>query len=64
MIKPKKTLLIKQNQMTKKHSAGLTATTEKSLAGKAGHLEMLRGGKKDRRIEKEKAAAEAAKKGK
>ena len=25
----------------------MTAMTEKSLAGKAGHLEMLRGGKKD-----------------
>ena len=33
--------------MNKKHSAGLTALTEQSLASKAGHLEMLRGGKKD-----------------
>jgi len=32
-----------------KHSAGLTALTEKALAEKAGHLEMLRGGKKDRK---------------
>jgi len=37
--------------MQKKHTAGLTALTEKSLAGKAGHLEMLRGGKKDRKAE-------------
>ncbi|KAJ9621992.1 hypothetical protein H2203_006873 [Taxawa tesnikishii (nom. ined.)] len=47
IIKPKKAALIKQQQMKKKHSAGLTAMTEKSLAEKAGHLEMLRGGKKD-----------------
>ena len=33
--------------MKKKHTAGLTAMTEKSLASKAGHLEMLHGGKKD-----------------
>lgn len=30
-----------------KHSAGLTAVTEAALAQKAGHLEMLKGGKKD-----------------
>jgi hypothetical protein len=33
---------------SQKHSAGLTAVTEKSLASKAGHLEMLHGGKKDK----------------
>jgi hypothetical protein len=66
VIKPKKTALIKKEQMKKvievfyilectanaslsqKHSAGLTAVTEKSLASKAGHLEMLHGGKKDK----------------
>ena len=45
-----------------KHSGGLTALTEKSLAGKAGHLEMLRGGKKDAKIGGPKNAA--TKKGK
>jgi len=35
-----------------KHTSGLTALTEKNLAEKAGHLEMLKGGKKDR-LEKE-----------
>ena len=29
-----------------KHSAGLVAKTERNLAEKAGHLEMLAGGKK------------------
>lgn len=38
--------------LLKKHSAGLTAMTEKSLADKAGHLELLRGGKKENRAEK------------
>ncbi|WPH01771.1 UPF0390 protein [Acrodontium crateriforme] len=52
IIKPKKPALVKQNQMKKKHSAGLAAMTEKALAGKAGHLELLRGGKKDKIAEK------------
>lgn len=30
----------------KKHSAGLTAKTEKNLAQRVGHLELLPGGKK------------------
>ncbi|KAK5000833.1 hypothetical protein LTR66_000379 [Elasticomyces elasticus] len=47
VIKPKKSALIKQQKMNKKHTSGLTAMTERSLAEKAGHLEMLRGGKKD-----------------
>ena len=54
VIKPKKASLVKQNNMKKKHSAGLVTATEKSLAGKAGHLELLRGGKKDQKAEKAK----------
>lgn len=50
VIKPKKSALQKQQAMKKKHTAGLTALTEKSLAGKAGHLEMLGGGKKEKKI--------------
>lgn len=46
--------------LLKKHSAGLTALTEKNLAEKAGHLEMLRGGKKER-DDKAKAKAQANK---
>ncbi|KAK8198599.1 hypothetical protein M8818_006466 [Zalaria obscura] len=37
-----------------KFSAGMGAVTEKQLAEKAGHLEMLRGGKKDGKDEKKK----------
>ncbi|KAK6521079.1 hypothetical protein TWF506_001312 [Arthrobotrys conoides] len=48
-IAPKKHILIKQNAIKKKHSGGLTAKTEKNLAEKAGHLELLPGGKKDRK---------------
>ncbi|KAG8623017.1 hypothetical protein KVT40_007993 [Elsinoe batatas] len=47
VIKPKKAKLVQQHKLKKKQSAGLAALTEKSLAEKAGHLEMLKGGKKD-----------------
>ncbi|KAK3062985.1 hypothetical protein LTS18_002983 [Coniosporium uncinatum] len=52
VIAPKKAKLIQQKKLVKKHTSGLTALTEKNLAEKAGHLEMLKGGKKDR-LEKE-----------
>ncbi|CBF74858.1 DUF2462 domain-containing protein [Aspergillus nidulans FGSC A4] len=48
-IAPKKAALIKQQKITKKLSAGLTAKTERSLAQRAGHLELLAGGKKDKK---------------
>ncbi|GAB7347370.1 hypothetical protein MBLNU459_g4303t1 [Dothideomycetes sp. NU459] len=60
VIKPKKAALIKQQQIKKKTSSGLTAMTEKALAEKAGHLEMLKGGKKER---DDKAKAKALKHG-
>ncbi|KAJ4991196.1 hypothetical protein SVAN01_03324 [Stagonosporopsis vannaccii] len=49
VIKPKKASLIQQNKIKKKSAAGLVGTTEKFLAEKAGHLEILRGGKKDKK---------------
>lgn len=49
VIKPKKAVLVRANTIHKKHTAGLQAVTEKTLAGRAGHLELLRGGKKDRK---------------
>ncbi|KAH7377406.1 hypothetical protein BKA66DRAFT_373138, partial [Pyrenochaeta sp. MPI-SDFR-AT-0127] len=48
VIKPKKATLISQNKIKHKSSAGLVTQTEKLLAQKAGHLEMLKGGKKDK----------------
>jgi Protein of unknown function (DUF2462) len=45
-IAPKNVTLMKQKNMTKKFSAGLTAKTEKMLGAKVGHLELLEGGKK------------------
>lgn len=48
-IPPKKTFLMKQQKMTKRFSAGLTAKTEKMLGEKVGHLEMLGGDKKKKR---------------
>jgi hypothetical protein len=34
--------------LEQKHSAGLTAMTERTLGAKAGHLELLKGGKKNK----------------
>ncbi|KAL4793639.1 hypothetical protein BDV19DRAFT_391066 [Aspergillus venezuelensis] len=48
-IAPKKQALIRQQKITKKLTAGLVAKTEKNLAQRAGHLEMLAGGKKDKK---------------
>ncbi|KAL1956722.1 hypothetical protein VTO42DRAFT_6872 [Malbranchea cinnamomea] len=48
-IAPKKANLIKQRKLVKKLSAGLTAKTERTLAEKAGHLELLKGGKKEKK---------------
>ncbi|MCJ1388713.1 hypothetical protein MMC18_001562 [Xylographa bjoerkii] len=45
-IAPKRASLVKQKKITKKHSAGLINKTERTLGEKAGHLEMLAGGKK------------------
>ncbi|KAN0108493.1 Protein of unknown function (DUF2462) domain containing protein [Hyaloscypha variabilis] len=45
-IAPRKQVLVRNKGMTKKHSAGLTAMTERTLGAKAGHLELLKGGKK------------------
>lgn len=53
MIKPKKASLISQNKIMKKNAAGLVGQTEKLLAQKAGHLEMLKGGKKDKKDQKD-----------
>ncbi|KAL3424550.1 hypothetical protein PVAG01_03831 [Phlyctema vagabunda] len=47
-IAPRKTVLVRNAKMTKKHSAGLTAMTERTLGAKAGHLELLKGGKKNK----------------
>ena len=51
VFKPKKASLQKQQQVKKKHTSGFMDLTEKSLAGKAGHLEMLRGGKRESKAE-------------
>lgn len=41
---------MQQKGITKKYSAGLINKTERGLAEKVGHLEMLAGGKKSGRI--------------
>ncbi|KAJ5543333.1 hypothetical protein N7535_005761 [Penicillium sp. DV-2018c] len=55
-VAPKKAGLIKQKKLTKKLTSGLVSMTERSLGAKAGHLELLAGGKKDR-LAKERNAA-------
>ncbi|MCJ1359452.1 MAG: hypothetical protein MMC33_009454 [Icmadophila ericetorum] len=44
-IAPKNARLVRQRKITKKLSAGLITKTERNLAEKAGHLEILAGGK-------------------
>ena len=61
-IAPKKISLMKQQKMTKKFSAGLTAKTEKMLGEKVGHLEMLGGGKTKRSSGEDKAGKGQSKK--
>lgn len=48
-VAPKKANLIKAQKMTKKLSGGLTAQTEKMLGARAGHLEMLGQGGKEKK---------------
>lgn len=48
-IAPKNQTLIKQKKLVKKLTSGMTARTERSLAERAGHLELLAGGKKDKK---------------
>jgi hypothetical protein len=64
VVKPKKANLISRNKMIQKNSGGLAMMTEKNLAAKAGHLEMLAGGKNQKKKDAEKArlAKAAAKK--
>ncbi|KAF2144027.1 uncharacterized protein K452DRAFT_296288 [Aplosporella prunicola CBS 121167] len=57
-IAPKKAKLQTHKKILKKHTAGLAALTEQSLAARAGHLEMLRGGKGDRKKDADKREAE------
>lgn len=45
-FKTKNVKLAKQQKMTKKFSAGMINQTEKMLGEKAGHLELLAGGRK------------------
>lgn len=64
IIKPtKSSAALKTQQFKKKHSSGMTALTEKSLASRAGHLELLKGGKREKRQELARKALEEAQKG-
>ena len=60
-FKTKNAKLAKQQKMTKKFSAGMINQTEKMLGEKAGHLEMLAGGRKKGGDAKGKNAIESTK---
>jgi len=47
-IAPKKAKLVEISKTQKKLSAQLAAGTERRLAARAGHLELVAGGKKDK----------------
>ncbi|EFR03116.1 hypothetical protein MGYG_06111 [Nannizzia gypsea CBS 118893] len=55
-IAPKKAKLIKQQKLVKKLTSGLTGKTERLLAEKAGHLELLKGTRKDKKGDNKQAA--------
>lgn len=46
-LAPKRKAAIKNAQITKRHTAALTGATEKLLASKIGHLELLKGTRKE-----------------
>ncbi|EEA21735.1 hypothetical protein TMatcc_008841 [Talaromyces marneffei ATCC 18224] len=52
VITPKKVALAKQRKSMKKLSSGLINKTERSLAERAGHLELLVNAKKEKMKEK------------
>lgn len=52
VIAPKKASIAKQRNTMKKLSSGMTARTERSLAERAGHLELLANAKKEKMKEK------------
>jgi hypothetical protein len=63
VIAPKRASLISANGIKKSRSAGLSSKTEAMLGQKAGHLELLKGGKRDKKaaLEKERIAKEGKK---
>ncbi|VVT56106.1 uncharacterized protein SAPINGB_P004817 [Magnusiomyces paraingens] len=46
-LAPKKRAAVKDAQIARKHTAALTGATEKILAAKIGHLELLKGTRKE-----------------
>ncbi|ANB13703.1 hypothetical protein AWJ20_4646 [Sugiyamaella lignohabitans] len=61
-IAPKKRGAVEDKKIAKKHSAALTSATEKLLASRVGHLELLKGTRRElEKKEKEKKKKEAKK---
>lgn len=63
IIKPKKTRAVEANRLNKIASGQLSASTEKLIASRVGHLELIKGSRrqieKKEKEDKKKAAAKA-----
>lgn len=53
-IAPKRPEAVKQAKMAKQHTKALTEATEKLIASRIGHLEMIKGSRKEVEAEKKK----------
>ncbi|EMG48762.1 hypothetical protein SBY92_004038 [Candida maltosa Xu316] len=60
IIKPKKATARDSQKLTKTHLGQLMKSTEKLIAGRVGHLELIKGSR--RQVEKENKEAKKAKK--
>ncbi|EGW34163.1 uncharacterized protein SPAPADRAFT_54347 [Spathaspora passalidarum NRRL Y-27907] len=56
IIKPKKTVAKEAKKLTKVHQSQLMTSTEKLIASRVGHLELIKGSRRE--IEKEQKAAD------
>ncbi|KAG7664302.1 uncharacterized protein J8A68_002160 [[Candida] subhashii] len=66
ILKPKKTVAKEALKLSKVHQSQLVASTEKLIASRVGHLELIKGSrreveKKQKEAEKKKAAQQAKK---
>ncbi|CAN6674142.1 hypothetical protein TRVA0_050S00694 [Trichomonascus vanleenenianus] len=59
LIAPKKQRAVKEARITKKHTAAITAATEKLIASRVGHLELLKGTRREIEKEKKKETAKS-----
>ncbi|KAG7194213.1 uncharacterized protein KQ657_004925 [Scheffersomyces spartinae] len=62
IVKPKKQKIIESEKLAKVHKAQLANSTEKLIASRVGHLELIKGSRRQiEKAEKEKAKKQAKK---